>query len=136
MKTVFTISMALLFLLGNIGMSISTHYCGGKISEQSLWFGQLDLSCGMETESENGCDNAEVLVKSKCCSDGHQSFKISDEFKLQKKSNQLEPTLAFVLLTFIVDDASFDSKANFQILNYKPPRPDTDIPVLIQSFLI
>ena len=136
MKRLFSILIVVIFLAGNIGLTLSTHYCGGHVSEQSLGLSYADLGCGMEDESEDNCSGEETSVKSNCCSDDHKNFKIADEFKIQTELISIDTQFATLFFASFFDLYSIESENYTQYLNYQPPRLTIDIPVLIQSFLI
>ena len=136
MKRLFSILIVVIFLAGNIGLTLSTHYCGGRVSEQNLGLIIADLGCGMEAESKDNCSGEETSVKSNCCHDDHQNFKIADEFKTQTELISIDTQFATLFFASFFDLHTLESTEYADYLNYQPPRLAIDIPVLFQSFLI
>lgn len=136
MKSVLSILIALVFLAGQVGFTLSTHYCGGKIFEQSLGVIHSDLSCGMEGESTTICENNGTAVKDNCCHDEFQSLALVNEFKTQVDEINISEYLALVFTLSFFELLSFDPPSFSEELNISPPLLERDIPVLIQSFLI
>ncbi len=63
-----------LYLLPAVGMTVSTHYCSGKLADVSL-FGskpKMNCSCGAITPKK-------VLVKRKCCEQVVYSLKLDNQ---------------------------------------------------------
>lgn len=68
MKKLFSISVALLMLLSGMQLTISTHYCGGKLADSKVSvLGHL-ASCGMESSTDE-CTQPGSHVESSCCND-------------------------------------------------------------------
>ncbi len=47
MKKILAISLALIMLSTNTGLSMATHYCGGLAVKSQLVLGHESLDCGM-----------------------------------------------------------------------------------------
>ena len=72
-----------------------------------------------------------------CCSTEKSFYQLDDDFSVPPVQS-LRLTQA-TLLAVVAYNLSFDyllEEGETEYLNYKPPIPDKDIPVLIQSFLI
>ena len=136
MKQSLSIIVVIIFLTGTVGFNLSTHFCGGKISDQSIGISAADLSCGMENESTNSCASEGQEVRDACCDNSLQSFLITDEFKTQTEQIDLKKpySLAFTLVYF--DLVPFETPLFSNKRNFNPPPLIRDIPVYIQSFLI
>ena len=64
------------------------------------------------------------------------SYKITDKF--QPATHEIDVDLQFVIafIDTYIQLISAEKEEYSKYLNYQPPLPDKDIPVLIQSFLI
>lgn len=66
MKKLFSISIALIMLLSGLQLTVSRHYCGGKLADAKVsLIGHL-ASCGMESANDE-CTQPGNHVKSNCC---------------------------------------------------------------------
>jgi len=75
MKRILSLIIMVLYLFPAFGITVSTHYCGGKLADVSL-FGsksKMNCSCGAIT-SEN-----RVLAKRKCCEQLTYSLKLENQ---------------------------------------------------------
>lgn len=75
MKRILSLIILVLYLLPATGMTVSTHYCGGKLADVSL-FGQktkMNCSCGTVHLKEK------VLLKRKCCEQLIFSLKLENQ---------------------------------------------------------
>ncbi|HNP16915.1 MAG TPA: hypothetical protein PKL31_00670 [Fulvivirga sp.] len=139
MKRIISISLLLIFLAGNSGFAMVTHYCGGMAMETQIVVGHTELHCGM-SDMESGCETESSkenqFKKKPCCENEYQSLKVEDEFQAQVigSSMSLEFVAAF-FATFIGITYSFEADKT-EYKNYSPPLIERDIPVLVQSFLI
>ena len=133
MKKIFSILLAAVFFLSSTGFTISSHKCGGRIHKQHINFTAEDLSCGMEDEESNSCDTNSI--EDDCCQNEFQTFKVTDQFQASNGGS----VDAYFLAAFVhatIQLFTIESTDYSEYKNYKPPLPDKDIPVLIQSFLI
>jgi len=134
MKKVLSILLAVMFLISSTGFTISSHKCGGKIHKQSLDFVAADLNCGMEKSERQPCENN--TLKDNCCQNEFQSFKVTEEFQASADTEQLNPQFLIAFTTASINLFIGEKNTYNKYINYSPPLPDKDIPVLIQSFLI
>ena len=119
-----------------MGFTFSTHYCGGFIHNKSLSIGVADLSCGMENNEVTPCGKTDDSINNNCCQNEFQEFKITDKF--QPATHEIDVDIQFVMafVDSYIQLVSVEKEPYTKFLNYHPPLPDRDIPVLIQSFLI
>ena len=126
-------------LIGNSGLAIATHYCGGFAVKSQIVVGHTELNCGM-SNMDKSCEtdsSKEGYIKKKpCCANEFQSLELEDEFQppVIESSLNLKFVAAFVITFTNSTNASKAVKAGHK--NYSPPLIERDIPVLIQSFLI
>jgi hypothetical protein len=75
MKRILSLVIMVLYLLPALGMTVSTHYCGGKLADVSL-FGskpKMNCSCGAMTSKK------QVHFKKKCCEQVTYSLKLGNQ---------------------------------------------------------
>ena len=77
MKKLFTVLLMLVYSLSSSGMTISLHYCCGKL-DGVTFSAKQDKSCGKNNE----------LKKSSCCNDKQISIKVNTEQELSSKALQ------------------------------------------------
>jgi hypothetical protein len=75
MKRIVVISLMFLYLITAIGLTVSSHYCDGKIT--SVSFNPL--------ETEHKCSCGSKKMKKGCCKDETTTIKLSEE---QQKTQQ------------------------------------------------
>ncbi|MGB1039980.1 MAG: HYC_CC_PP family protein [Flavobacteriales bacterium] len=123
-KSAFSIFLATLVLVATSGVGITKHICGNRIASVSV-------------TGDAGCTCGEMDDASNCCHSERQFFQLDDDFSVAPvQSLNLS---AATILAVVAYNLSFDllvEEGETEYLNYKPPIPDKDIPVLIQSFLI
>lgn len=139
MKRTISISLLLIFLVGQSGFELVTHYCGGIAVETQIVVGHAELHCGMsnmETDCETGPSKRSSLKKKNCCENQYQSLDLETEFHpdFTFSSTNLEFISVFLINLAPRSYLFEDDKA--KDLNYSPPPIKRDIPLLVQSFLI
>ena len=111
-------------LVSTSGVGITKHFCGKRLASISV-LGDGGCSCGV-MEGASGC-----------CHTERSFFQLDDDFSVAPV--QSFNVASASIISIFVYHLSFDflkSDRSVALLNYKPPIPDKDIPVLIQSFLI
>lgn len=81
MRRITVILLVLLYLVPSIGVTVSTHYCGGRVTSVSIKF----------LDNRHKCPCGSKKMKKGCCKDEASYFKLSDE---QQKTQKL--SCAFV----------------------------------------
>ncbi len=87
MKRILSLIIMVLYLLPALGMTVSTHYCGGKLADVSL-FGskpKMTCSCGAMTPKNK------ILVKRKCCEQVVFSLKLDNQQLKQSTLDHKSP---------------------------------------------
>lgn len=112
MKRVFVLLLTLFYLMFTSGMTISTHYCGGKLTSISL------LRLGKEK-----CPCGSKKMKKDCCKTKSCTFKIK---QVQQSTPQLsiDPVKSFSTLHFITYSSHLlisSQKARIELYNHHPP---------------
>lgn len=95
MKRIFLLFLVFVYMLPTIGFSVTTHYCGGKLSTISLFsFGVDCCKCGKKSMKKNCCTNKVTRVKLK----DNQSIikKISFSRVNFSKGQRYIPTTSFL----------------------------------------
>lgn len=120
----FSIFLATLVLVATSGVGITKHICGNRVASVSMT-GDAGCTCGAMEDAAS------------CCHSERQFFQLDDDFSVAPvQSLNLS---AATILAVVAYNLSFDllvEEGQTEYLNYKPPIPDKDIPVLIRSFLI
>ena len=139
MKKSIAIIVALFMLMTNVGLTLGTHFCGGKAVSTALQFGMNDLGCGME-DLDTSCDNHSELPgfnAMACCSDEIVQIQVINEYENSAKvtlANNIVFQNAFLICSdLLIEDADI---LHAEYLDYSPPLLKQDIPILISSFLI
>ena len=87
LKYLITIFLALAVLLGNMGLTFSTHYCCGISVKHVLAIGEHGLDCGMagmdDQQSPRPSAHHTELNKV-CCEDQHQTMDVDNAYELPK----------------------------------------------------
>ncbi len=136
MKRIIAISFALLILMSTVGFTFTAHQCGGKVHNKSLSIGANVLSCGMEIKALDLCNPTSEVFDDDCCQNVSQEFKITDQFQPATADLEFNMAIVIAFLDTYISLVSNEKNECDKYLNYQPPLPDRDIPVLIQSFLI
>lgn len=139
MRQFFAIILASLTLFMNLGLTLSNHYCGGKLAESSLTFGRGDVGCGMENQ-DVPCEkphHKNTISKRNCCENKFLEFQTEDEYNktiIENSVIDFKFVAAFVITNLNL--YSFKNVKKPDYLTSSPPILDHDIQVMNQSFLI
>lgn len=74
MKRVLIIFLAAFYLIIASGLTLSLHYCGGKLKAVSLFSNKEEGCCGNKKKSKGCCKDKTTVIKVK---DNHQSSQIA-----------------------------------------------------------
>ena len=90
-RTLISLSLAILIFGSNFGYALNIHYCGGEISKISFAFNPK--KCGMENKKENEVPSKKELSKKPCCQDNTLVYQGQYPIKVQVKewTNFLTP---------------------------------------------
>jgi hypothetical protein len=66
MKKLLHISVALLFLISGVQLTISKHYCDGELADSKVSVLGNIATCGMETKTDE-CTHPSKHIESHCC---------------------------------------------------------------------
>jgi len=79
MKKFLSISFSLLILISGLQLTISTHYCGGKIAASKISVSGDLASCGMEIPAAQ-CPSTGSHIGSNCCNTKVSVFAIDNNY--------------------------------------------------------
>ncbi|MEQ9304969.1 MAG: hypothetical protein RJQ14_13755 [Marinoscillum sp.] len=136
MKKVVSISLTLILLLGNIGITHGTHFCGGQAVLSEFMIGQELMDCGMDMMEMRHSNEASSFSIPDCCANEYISADTGEALKPQLTGKKILPlqTVVLPVLLYAVE-FSRSTDPNLTLIP-SPPLIDQDIPVLIQSFLL
>lgn len=141
LKRILSISLMLVILVLNVGLTHITHYCGGEAVESSLSLVHSDLSCGMTSTEMQSCTNdehKEAFNKKGCCENEYTSISADIDYNHHQINSDNYVDLKFIVAfaysyvnnyLFLQEDQPF-------FIFYRPPILDRDISVLHQVFII
>ena len=138
MKRILSLVILILYLVPATGMTVSTHYCGGKLADVSLFGVKTKMKCSCGTVPLRN----KVFLKRKCCEQHTFSLKLENQ---QLKEAVSHPkvhdvgTLEEIKFRFAYTGRIFCTPSK-TICNYCPELPPGryKAPIYIQndSFLI
>ena len=126
-------------LSSQVGFAISTHFCGGKISERAISLFGSEVGCGMESMDSNCQSTVGIkssVSKKSCCDDESEVFQLRENFN--KKQSTVEVELNF-LKVFIATAVLLFETQKKEIVFTKLPSPPLirlNSQVLFQTFLL
>ncbi len=135
-KKIISIALIIILIASNIGLSMNTHFCGGKAVETSFSIGIDRLTCGMPQSEKTPLSSETSFQAKPCCEDQHQVLEVDEKAEAKTITSVISVpflvayTTLFILPAFAVDV----EKPHFPY--YSPPIPKQDAQVLFQSFLI
>lgn len=139
MKRLVSISLAIIFLMSNLGLTVATHYCGGHAVDSGLLMGGGDLDCGMKGDKLDYQDIDEkctLFAAEPCCENLHQTLQTDNTLQTDLPAPEFyAPVVEFVANVFhYFEPITALGIAPFRI--DQPPLPERDIQILFQTFLI
>lgn len=123
MKKALSISLLMLFITATVGVTVSKHFCGGKLADTSLF---ASATCG-------SCDKD---MAGNCCQDESEFFQMDEDFVITSTDIDFDLKFTFSFLSTFIDSFFTEKNNSSDYLNYKPPLLNSDIPILVQSFLL
>ena len=140
MKKLLAISLALILLFSNIGLTMATHFCGGHAVASEISIGHKQLGCGMPDMDVHKHFEPLKGIHFKaldCCENDFQNILIEDEFN----SNPIFNTISVDIVTFVVLPSFLTPFTSANKAATFPPNKPTflllqDTYVLNQAFLI
>lgn len=124
--------------MGNMGFTLTTHYCAGKNVKSRITLLDTDLDCGMNTKKEpcDSPDSNKGIHKKDCCDNNSIQLDNIEDFQFSvEKLN-----ISFVFLFSFIESYSalVPQRIAFETFSYHPPPlySNLDLRVLFQSFII
>ncbi|MEZ4973890.1 MAG: hypothetical protein R2820_11310 [Cyclobacteriaceae bacterium] len=133
LKSIFSAFLALLVLVSATSFTIDRHVCMGRT--QSIAILHEATPCAMELFATSG----ENLSKMEGCCRDEQSKIEGNEYQVKnlKPLTTEYQSLWVAELPRVITVITFEkSSQHLALRKHKPPLPERDIPVLVQSFLI
>ncbi len=137
LKKVTSISLIFMLLLGNLGITFGTHFCGGRAIVSELMFGEKHLDCGMGMmdmpEAEHDSPH---FSKSPCCENQYVSAEV-DETLNKEVSNEAAQFFVAIAIATILYSIEFEETFDQPIpVDTSPQLGSPDYQALHQVFLI
>ena len=137
MKKILSISLALVLLISNVGLTMGTHFCGGHAVKHELMLGPADLNCGMpDMDQEHAPVEGTFFEAPGCCDNEYQTLEIEDDFKVSLEQLQISPDFIIVYFYTSLDSDLAAGRQQRIPTDYSPPLLLRDLPVLNQVFRI
>lgn len=128
-------------LISNVGITLSLHYCAGKMVKSAIGFAHSELTCGMKKQAMNSCEResqTDAIQKKACCQNKYATFSIGDNYTHIKKAivpcDDIKFVAAFVL-AFVDHYVVWKEKKQINTA-YSPPFIEQDKFILFEVFLI
>jgi hypothetical protein len=121
MHPIISVILSLLILSGSMNISLAKHYCGGKLKEAGLTFGQDFKGCGME--NDEGC--AEFLTIP-CCENHFQELSLEDEYSASFNPDLKASIIALIPVLYPVFLPFYGNSVKFPFY-YHPPDQLTEV---------
>jgi hypothetical protein len=122
MKKLFSISIALLMLLSGMQLTISRHYCGGRLADAKVSLTGHIASCGMEGETDE-CTQPGNHVKSSCCNNQVSVYAVDHNYS--PSFTEFKAFAQTVLQVFVIpENITFHSQTSFSNLYTDASPPD------------
>ncbi len=142
---VLALTMAFLMFFSSVGISMDMHFCQGNLKNVSL-FGKAKSCYELESEGisshcskkQSSCHKKTTAEDHKgCCNNETIDIQLDTDFVDVSVTNlniqQLHFVVAYIYTYFGLSTEQFSPS---KFLYYKPPLPDKDLLVFIQSFLL
>ncbi len=139
MKRIVAISLAIILLMSNLGLTVATHYCGGHAVRSGLLLGGGDFDCGM---MDVGTDYRDTSAKythfaaEHCCKNLHQTLQTDNNLQTDLSVPEFHAPVT-VLAPYAFH--YFEPVTAVEIAPFRidpPPLSERDIQILFQIFLI
>ena len=135
-RTILTLTLALLVVFSSLGMTITQHLCAGEIMATAYF--SHSAACDMEKQREILPDCHKPVMDDDCCQDQTILLEVEDEQQLSPTFKLSVPDMTFIASFAAVWSAFFEryEPAYTFVPDHAPPYLAQDIPVLVQSFLL
>ncbi len=122
--------MALLLVVGTMGMTVNKHYCMGELKDVSI--NQEVNTCASEMKF------APEGFAMDCCDETSDEYQVDDFQKITQKIDFTADLYELKVISHLILDLQL-VESNLQnpiYPDHSPPPIDRDIPVMVQSFLL
>jgi hypothetical protein len=96
-RKVIAIALSLILLLSNAGLTLASHYCGGKAVSTSLMLGPGNIGCGM-ADTPGNCEmpgkDAASLDAADCCQNAFTTLEVEEPIGAEAWSLMPNPVFA------------------------------------------
>jgi len=121
MKKILSIIFASVIILSGMHFTVSTHYCGGKISSSKISVTGNVASCGMEESSEQ-CILPGKHLSSNCCKNKISVFAVENNYTSSFSEFKVySQTLLHVFLVPVDIQQNLESSVDLISANVSPP---------------
>lgn len=139
MRKVIAISLSLILLLSNAGITLASHYCGGHAVESKLMLGQENLDCGMDNANAV-CDSSipldSEILSSPCCENHFYTLHLDNAFSASQILSIQHDLFIQAFIPVFLNLFSFHQAEVRQFVEHSIPIPVRDIGILFQTFRI
>lgn len=124
-------------LLGNLGITFGTHFCGGHPVVSELMLGEKHLDCGMGMmDMPEESHDYPHYSRPACCENQYLSAEVDELFK-KEVSNESAHYLIITAIAAVLYSVEFEEPLDQpQPVDTSPPFKRQDFQVLHQVFLI
>lgn len=135
-RTILTLTLALLVVFSSVGMTITQHLCAGEVMATAFF--SHSANCEMDKQREALPDCHKPVMDDDCCQNQTLVLEVEDEQQVSPTFKLSVPDMTFIAAFTAVWSALFDlyEPAYTHVPDYAPPYLAQDIPVLVQSFLL
>ena len=138
LQSAISLTLAVLFLAANVGVTIGSHYCGGEKVESKIMLASHNLDCGMAnmaTDCKHHKQNSKNQFSKPCCENEFDFFQVEQEYEQPNFTDQIDLNFLVAFIQTSIQLVNIENKEQ-HFLNYSPPLIKKDLQVLHQSFLI
>ncbi|NJN42793.1 MAG: hypothetical protein HC811_11735 [Flammeovirgaceae bacterium] len=138
MKKIISISLAFILLASNIGLALTTHFCGGHAVENNLVIGISDLRCAMQEMEEDAglphSENGTFFSPQPCCDNDYKIFQLEEDVETPHlfSTSNLSPFVVQDVLNNAIQSQTF----TLDYTSYSPPRLTHEVVISYQVFRI
>ena len=135
-KKIISISLVIILIASNIGLSMNTHFCGGKAVETSLSIGIDRLTCGMPLSKKTPLPSESSFQAKPCCEDQHEIVELDGDAESTSATSLISVPFLVAYSAAFIQSTLFVTAHNTHFPYDSPPIPKQDTQVLFQSFRI
>ncbi len=122
MKIILSIFLTFSLLFSQLYVSITKHYCGGKLKATEIALTKADIGCGMEKDLSTQNNNCEDSFSSDCCETTFFTYVVEEDYHAQEQVETPSDSFVFTPLFVYLFVSNFDVN-NDNTLTPEPPQP-------------